>query len=210
MTEKRGGRPTKERAAAMSDLLLDEARARFARRGVAGTSMEEIAAALGWSKHTLYHRYAGKMALLEAVVARDMALFAQVLIGAGEGHATALGRLEAMARAYFTLSATPSYAALYTAIMLEAASSPDLRQRLMLWSAESLAPLRAAVEAAKPPEGWRVEEDVAAILIDLLDGEANRLKWAEGAADKAVLEAHFRKRWRLFLHATLGEAGAHP
>jgi DNA-directed RNA polymerase specialized sigma24 family protein len=35
-----------ERAAAMNDLLLDEARARFARRGVAGTSMEEIAAAL--------------------------------------------------------------------------------------------------------------------------------------------------------------------
>jgi AcrR family transcriptional regulator len=83
MTEKRGGRPTRERAAAMNDLLLDEARALFARRGVAGTSMEEIAAALGWSKHTLYHRYAGKMALLEAVVARDMAYFAQVLTGAG-------------------------------------------------------------------------------------------------------------------------------
>jgi hypothetical protein len=115
-----------------------------------------------------------------------------------------------MALAYFTLSATPSYAALYAAIMLEAASSPDLRQRLMLWSGESLAPLRAAVAAATPPEGWRVEEDVAALLIDLLDGEANRLKWAEGAADGATLEAHFRKRWRLFLHATLGEAGAHP
>lgn len=200
MSEKRGGRPTRERAAAMADLLLDEARALFARRGVAGTSMEEIAAALGWSKHTLYHRYAGKMALLEAVVARDMAQFARILAEAGAGAATPMQRLEAMARAYFALSATPSYAALYAAIMLEAASSPDLRQRLMQWSGESLAPLREAVKAATPPEGWQVEEDVAAILIDLLDGEANRLKWAEGAADR---EAHFQKRWRLFLQATV-------
>ena len=75
--ERRGaGRPTREEAAAINDRVLDGARAAFCRQGISGASMDEIATAVGVTKHTIYRRYPSKAALLEAVVQRDIARFA--------------------------------------------------------------------------------------------------------------------------------------
>jgi AcrR family transcriptional regulator len=75
-------------------------------------------------KHTIYHRYANKMAVLEAVVERDRTRFIAALATSGEACDAPLDQLRAMARTYFGFSADPAYSALYAAIMLEAASSP--------------------------------------------------------------------------------------
>jgi AcrR family transcriptional regulator len=66
------GRPTREQAQHIDDIILTGAREAFCCRGIEGTSMEEIALSVGVSKHTIYRRYAGKMALLDAVVSRDL------------------------------------------------------------------------------------------------------------------------------------------
>src|SRR3712207_7334480 len=65
-----GGRPTKEQAAALDDLVLDGARSIFCQKGVSHSSLEEIASHLGVSKHTIYRRFPNKTALLDAVVQR--------------------------------------------------------------------------------------------------------------------------------------------
>ena len=50
--------------------ILRTALALFADRGYAGTSVSDIAGALGLSKAALYRHYAGKQAILESIVAR--------------------------------------------------------------------------------------------------------------------------------------------
>lgn len=64
----RGGRPTREVAAQLGGHILDVALRQFTANGVEGTSMEDIAAAAGVSKRTLYARFGSKLALVQAVV----------------------------------------------------------------------------------------------------------------------------------------------
>jgi AcrR family transcriptional regulator len=182
--------------------LLDTARALFCERGFAGATIDEIAARLGASKHTIYNRYASKLVLLEAVVDRDVARFRQALEDAGMAALDPLDSLQSMARAYFGFSVSPGYSALYAAVALEAATSAHLRRRLGEWASVSLEPVRAAIEAATPAEGWHVPVDeVCAILVDLLDGEANRVKWS-GAGDlPSAIEMAFERRWQSFRRA---------
>lgn len=195
-----GGRPTKAQAVVRAGELLDAAREIFCQRGFASATIEEIAAALGWSKHTVYKRHSSKIDLLEAVVERDVERFIAALEEARSSGEGGLEPLRAMARAYFGFSASPGYSALYAAVALEAATSDRLRQRLSGWAARSLAPLREEIVSAAGACGWRVEdaEDTCAVLIDLLDGEANRVKWSGNAANAHEIDARFARRWQLF------------
>ncbi len=197
------GRPTKAQATAKTEALLDTARALFSARGYAGASIDEIADALKWSKHTVYKRFPNKLALLEAVVDRDVERFRQALLAAGEASEDPMCALQAIARAYFGFSASPDYSALYSAVTLEAATSPHLRRKLTEWATASLEPLRRVIAAATPASGWSTGsgEEACAILIDLLDGEANRLKWSGDFEIPAAVERAFGRRWQVFLLA---------
>jgi len=204
-----GGRPTKAQAAARNDALLDAARLIFCQRGFAAATIEEIASSLRWSKHTVYSRHSSKVELLEAVVDRDVGRFVAALEAAERDDIEALLSLRAMARVYFGFSISPGYSALYAAVALEAASSERLRDRLVAWAATSLAPLRAALDRAKSAAVWNIfdAEEGCAILIDLLDGEANRVKWTGAAENVEEVDRRFDRRWRLFLRATSAADG---
>ncbi|WP_167693096.1 TetR/AcrR family transcriptional regulator [Sphingomonas azotifigens] len=65
----KGGRPTREVAAQLGGHILEVAFRQFTANGVDGTSMEDIAAAAGVSKRTLYARFGSKLALVQAVIA---------------------------------------------------------------------------------------------------------------------------------------------
>ncbi|MFD1104828.1 MULTISPECIES: TetR/AcrR family transcriptional regulator [Sphingobium] len=64
----RGGRPTQDVAARLSDHILEIALAQFIAQGPEKTSMDDIAAAANVSKRTLYARYGSKTGLLVAVM----------------------------------------------------------------------------------------------------------------------------------------------
>jgi AcrR family transcriptional regulator len=193
-----GGRPTKAQAAARTELLLDTARSLFCESGFAGATLDEVAARLRCSKHTIYRRYANKSLLLEAVVARDVERFRSTLTAAAIAEPHPLASLRAVARAYFDFSASPSYSALYSAIALETGTSNRLQAKFSFWSATSLQPLRRAIEAAAAEQGWepRYAPGLAEILVDLLDGAANRSKWRD--TNHRDLSAEFERRWALF------------
>lgn len=208
MTMHRGaGRPTKAHAAAKTEALLDTARSLFCERGYAGASIDEIAGVLKWSKHTVYSRFSNKLALLEAVVDRDVERFRRAMLDARGAPDEPMVSLKRIARAYFGFSVSPGYSALYAAVALEAARSSHLRRKLLEWAATSLKPLHEAIEAAKPQHGWRTEtvEEVCAILIDLLDGEANRVKWSGESVNAAAVDRAFSRRWQIFLSAVLSQ-----
>ena len=69
----RGGRPPRERAGEVEERILDAAHRLFVERGLAGTSIDEIASQARAGKPTIYARYPGKEALFAAVVMRQVA-----------------------------------------------------------------------------------------------------------------------------------------
>ena len=115
MTEKtavRVGRPKRADQNAAAERIIETATALFASRGFAGTSMEQVAAACGAGKDTIYRRFPSKVALFEAVVAhahaRALARLDRLEIGEGD----ALERLTSLMRAMLHINMDPDLIAL--------------------------------------------------------------------------------------------------
>jgi AcrR family transcriptional regulator len=203
---KPGGRPTREQAAAIDARILDGARAVFCRKGVANSGLEEIAAELGVSKHTLYRRYPNKAALLEAVVGRDVGRFRDALLSAAAGKEGG-GALDALRRAafrYVEIGSSRDYAAFYLSVSAEAAVSPVFRERLASWSRDALEPLVGLVSTAQAAGELRPGDpgSVCGILVDLLEGVNNRLRLGEDAVvEVPSLLRLFEERWAVFTTA---------
>jgi AcrR family transcriptional regulator len=202
-----GGRPSRQEAAALDARLLDGAQAAFRRKGIANTSLEEIATSLGISKHTLYRRHASKQALLDAVVERDMSAFREALLAASVDGETGdpLGALRRVAYRYVEIGSRREYAAFYLSVCAEAALSASLRHRLALWSEQALEPLSNAIGAAQEAGLLRAESpaEITGLLIDLLEGVNNRVRLAPVEEDDGVmLTLLFERRWTAFLAAT--------
>lgn len=189
------GRPTKAEARARTEELLDTARAIFSRKGFAGTSIDEVAATLRASKHTIYRRFPTKLKLLEAVVDRDVGIFVLTLRGASAGIDEPLTALRSAARAYFAFGLDADYAALYWAIVIEAATNPPLRAKLDAWAGAALAPLREKIAEAFPGADPKESSE---ILADLLDGAADRARWSLSANTGRNSEDVFDARWSRF------------
>lgn len=69
----RSGRPPRERAGEVDERILDAARYVFLEHGLAGASIDEIAALARAGKPTIYARFPSKEALFTAVVMRNVA-----------------------------------------------------------------------------------------------------------------------------------------
>jgi AcrR family transcriptional regulator len=86
-------------SAATRAALLDEATALFAARGYAGTSLEDVASASQVTRGAVYHHFASKQALFEAVLdAQETRVIAQVeaiAAAAPDPWSAALAALEA-------------------------------------------------------------------------------------------------------------------
>ncbi|WP_368498646.1 TetR/AcrR family transcriptional regulator [Herbiconiux sp. A18JL235] len=65
------GRPTAEERLLRHQRILDSAVAQFAARGLARSSLDEIAAGAGVTKRTLYADYGDKQAIFAAAVSRE-------------------------------------------------------------------------------------------------------------------------------------------
>lgn len=81
--------------------IIDAAASVFARRGIDGANMEEIAKAAGVSKGTIYHYFASKEEVIEALVRRvfslDRSAVIQLRIGSGTTRERLLGYADALA-----------------------------------------------------------------------------------------------------------------
>jgi AcrR family transcriptional regulator len=203
MTRTSLGRPTKAEARARTEQLLDTARIIFSHKGYAGTSIEELAAKLKASKHTIYRRFPTKLDLLEAVVDRDVSAFVETLRGASAGLDDPQMTLREIARAYYSFGLDAGYAALYGAIVREAAASPPLRAKLDAWAGAALAPLRETIAEAFPGADPMESSE---ILADLMDGAAARARWALSDNPDHGFEDVFEARWSRFVDLMKSDA----
>lgn len=86
-----GGTDTRER-------ILQAATRLFLDRGLRKVTMEEVAAAIGISKKTLYQAFSSKTELVHAVAAREMATWEQRRDALLEQHADVVDQIHAVAR----------------------------------------------------------------------------------------------------------------
>ncbi len=163
--------------------------------------MEEIAAELGISKHTLYRRYPNRQALLEAVVERDLVRFRKTLAdAAGQGDAP-LAVLRDMAFSYFRFGTDRDYSAFYMSVTAEAVFSLPLRERLAAWSSAALEPVVQAITSAQAAglimPGSAIE--ICHVLVDLLEGANNRVRLCGSESPDAAESLRlFESRWAIF------------
>lgn len=201
------GRPTREQAAAIDDRVLRGARDAFCRQGIAGASMEEIAAAVGVTKHTIYRRYPSKAALLNAVVERDLA---ELRAFAADGIPVDGDPVEALrltACRYYERCITPEKVAMMGFLSAEGAFSEDMRHQMMLWEQLAIAPLRERVLAAQASGRLRPGDpgEICGILGDLMHGAARRFA-VRGPQSPEAIGRQFEDRWQIFARAMLVDA----
>ena len=96
-------RSTREEAKQTRSQILDAALSLFARRGYAGTSLEDISAELGVTRGAIYGHFACKRELFEHVIALSQDPLYDLMAACGGEDGAALDRLERFLRGWFDL-----------------------------------------------------------------------------------------------------------
>lgn len=169
--------------------------------------MDEIASAVGVTKHTIYRRYPSKAALLDAVVERDLSRFAGEMQAdddqAGAEGVDPVEALKLATRRFFQCCVTPEDVAFLSFLQAEGAFSEDMRRKLTEWEQVANAPLRERIEEAQAAGCIRSGDPVriCEVLVDLIDGGARRSFSPEGECSRSG--ERFEERWSIFARAML-------
>lgn len=141
------GRPT-------ADRILDSAEALFAARGFAGTSVRDIANAVGLNPASLYNHFANKEALYEAVLERGIRPLVDALEEAAKSETVDASAIIGAVMEH--LSRTPQLPRL---IHHEALSGGEhLTEIVRNWVRPLLVPAMAAASQRGDATGWKDDE----------------------------------------------------
>lgn len=110
--------------------ILNAATALILGSGLANVSMDNIVAAAGVSKRTLYNYYASKEDLFVALVLDQLESLWPALGDEKVGKGTAEHRLREVAETFMTILNQPSAIAVYRIIVSEAQRFPDLAKQI--------------------------------------------------------------------------------
>lgn len=200
---RRSGRPAKATAEAKSVQIIETASRLFAQQGYAGTSVEQVVAACGIGKDTVYRRFPSKLALFEGVVdharKQTQSRF-QATMAAQKGDV--LTQLRAAARWLLTVNLDPTLIAFKRIAFSEAlvvgqavAENPDdpIMDRLF-----------ALIEAAQKA-GELAHGDVRFLASHLINCIAigptvEAMLGRPTYASIGAQNAYFDKAWTLFLN----------
>ncbi len=194
----RSGRPPKQDAEEPAMRIIETATRLFASRGFAGTSVEQVAAACGAGKDTIYRRFPSKVALFEGVVEHARSRAVERLQDLVQTDGDALARLRSLLRSFLTINLEPDLVALKRITFSEAVvfekkgpipSQPD----------PLMARLVEAVEAAQAERLLRPGDasSMAAHLIHSVVAIPTTHAMLGGAdyEGKEAQDAHFEQVW---------------
>jgi AcrR family transcriptional regulator len=155
---------------ATHDHLVATATMLFADRGYEGTSIEAVLAETGASRGSLYHHFAGKKALFEAVLASVEARIGEETIAAVAGTADAAEALRAGCLAWIRLAGDP---VVQRIVIVDAPSVLGWQRWREIEEQHALGLLKVAVQAAAS-EG-RVRADLVDVFAHMLLATMNEL-----------------------------------
>ena len=164
---RQGGRPSREAAERLGDLILDTATESFLEVGYGETTIEQIAKRAGISKRTFYHRYPDKAALFGAVVRRIVDRLRPPEVSylfEGDDLEVVLTRL---ARVILRAALNPQALALHRVILSEAGRFPEL-----------------AAVVAERSAGREAVERIATLLLGKTGGKERLMPAARFAAQQ--------------------------
>ncbi len=162
----RGGRPTKQAAEELGQLILDTAARLFSEQGFAATTMEQVAAACGAGKDTIYRRYPSKAALFTALMEQLRARVIAEIDEAMSEQGTPMARLRAYARRLLAINLRPELLALNRVALAEAVPSGAVRAASM--SDDPVMIRFAALVRSAQAAGFAIEGDPHFIADQLL------------------------------------------
>ncbi len=131
-----------EQKDATRERLLREAARLLAERGYADVSISDIAGAAGVTKGAVYHQFAGKAELLEAVVAQLLERVGDAVASAADAEVDALDALVAGCRAFLVATTAPE---VRRVILLDAPATLGWERWRQLDDATSAVHLREAL-----------------------------------------------------------------
>jgi len=198
----RGGRPTKAMADEMWPGIVKIASELCARQGYAATSVEQVVAACGIGKDTIYRRFPSKAALFESVVdqarQRTVAHLDQALDVKGEP----LHRLKIVARWFLQVNLDPELTALRRiafseAIVLTGITAPKGPDPLLTRLADLI---RAAQDAGQIEASDA--DFLAQYLINAVVAGPSTEAMLGGTAykDQTQQDEYFAAAWALFMN----------
>jgi AcrR family transcriptional regulator len=146
-----------ERREATQAAILEVAMRRFGEAGFAAVTIDEIAAAAGVAKGAVYHHFASKEALFEAVFERASAQLALEIRDQSVGAKDVLARLVEGSRLYFEACAKPPYGRILlkegpAVLGWERWREIDTRYFLAMLPMALEAAMQAGLVAQQPPE----------------------------------------------------------
>lgn len=123
---RRSGRPDQQASEELLRHIVDTATRLFIDQGYAATSLEQIAAAAGSGKQTLYRRFGSKEGLFTEVINRQGERLLEVARSAGTTHADPLEALKECGRLLFDFVLTPDVVRLQRILVAEIVRFPEL------------------------------------------------------------------------------------
>jgi AcrR family transcriptional regulator len=162
--------------------LMDAARALFVERGYAETSTPEVVRAAGVTRGALYHHFADKLALFDAVVAAEAEALTLEIERASE--AASADSLGAGTSAFFDAMAEPGRARL---LLVDGPAVLGRERMDDIDAGHGRRSLRAGLAATRPDLSPETLDAMSAVLSAAFDRAA--LDIAEGANDAPYLEA---------------------
>ena len=158
-------RTQQERSKATTTALVEAARELFAQDGYAATSLDAVVARAGVTKGALYHHFAGKRELFEAVFSREQQRLLEAIGGAAEEEVSDPWQaLEAGCRGFLDFTLDPGVQRIF---LLDATAALGW-ERIRELESDSLALLQLGIEQAI--EAGQIEPRPAAPLAHLLFG----------------------------------------
>lgn len=113
--------------ARMSDLILQTALRLFTQQGYAATSIEQVAAACGCGKHTVYRRHPNKQALFAAVVDLQSDKLSDRISALPMAGGDPLATLKALCLDVLEVYTTPEFIDFHRMCIAEARSQVEIR-----------------------------------------------------------------------------------
>lgn len=155
-------------------LLLDAAEDVFARKGLAGAALEDIADSAGYTRGAIYSHFGGKDELFLAVIDRQRQRFLDGFVDVIESFARVEDLdLDELTRRWQEIGSDPQRAALNYELTLLLLRNPEARERLAAHRRETISSLGDFIAKNVARLGARLTmpaDDLARLILAVNDG----------------------------------------
>jgi AcrR family transcriptional regulator len=200
---RRGGRPDRQAPEELVRHILETAAGLFIKKGYAGASMDQIAAAAGAGRQTIYRRFGSKDALFLAVIDQQVQRLAEAARFEEARGASAIDALKETCRFLLDFLLHPDMIRLHRVFAAEADRFPNIGQYIENCMAPFMAVMQRLLWAASV--SGRLRKINPELLVTHMNGAITgwpvrqAMLGLNPLAEPGEREAYFETAWDLFL-----------